>query len=67
MRLPPPLVRASAPPADLLVRGAHVLDPRAGIDAPTDVLVRAGRIAELGAPGTLPAPTGAEVLDGSGS
>ena len=30
-----------APPADLLVRGAHVLDPREGIDATLDVLVRA--------------------------
>ena len=42
------------PPADLLIRGAHVLDPRSGIDAPHDVLVRGGEIAEIGAPGTLP-------------
>jgi dihydroorotase len=54
------------PPADLLIRGAHVLDPRTGIDAPHDVLVRGGEIAELGAPGSLPAPEGAEVLDGEG-
>ena len=54
------------PPADLLVRGAHVLDPRAGIDAPHDVLVRAGVVAEIGAPGSLEAPDGAEVLDGEG-
>ncbi|MEA2141319.1 MAG: dihydroorotase [Solirubrobacteraceae bacterium] len=53
-------------PADLLVRGAHVLDPRSGIDAPHDVLVRGGTIAEIGAPGSLEAPAGAEVLDGSG-
>jgi dihydroorotase len=53
------------PPADLLVRGAHVLDPRAGINAPQDVLVRGGRIAELGAPGSLPAD-GVEVVDGEG-
>jgi hypothetical protein len=53
-------------PADLLIRGAHVLDPRAGIDAPHDVLVRGGEIAELGAPGSLEAPAGAEVLDGEG-
>jgi dihydroorotase len=51
-------------PADLLVRGAHVLDPRTGIDAPLDVVVRGGEIAELGAPGTLPAP--GEVIDGEG-
>ena len=38
-------------PADLLIRGAHVLDPREGIDAPHDVLVRDGEIAEIGEPG----------------
>jgi dihydroorotase len=52
------------PPADLLIRGAHVLDPRSGIDAAHDVLVRGGEIAELGAPGSLEAPEGAEVIDG---
>ena len=60
------LVRAPAPPADLLISGAHVLDPRTGIDAPHDVLVRDGEIAEIGAPGTLPAPAGAEVVSGEG-
>src|SRR6201991_4686630 len=35
-------------PADVLIKGAHVLDPRAGIDAKLDVLVKDGRIAELG-------------------
>jgi dihydroorotase len=54
------------PPADLLVTGAHVLDPRTGIDSEHDVLVRDGEIAEIGAPGTLEAPAGAEVLDGQG-
>jgi dihydroorotase len=54
------------PPADLLVRSAHVLDPREGVDAPHDVLVRGGEIAELGAPGSLAAPEGAEVIDGEG-
>ena len=49
----PPLVHRQPPPADLLIRGAHVLDPRAGIDAPHDVLVRDGEIAEIGAPGAL--------------
>ncbi len=54
------------PRADLLVRGAHVLDPRAGIDAPHDVLVRGGEIAALGAPGSLEAPDGVEAIDGEG-
>jgi dihydroorotase len=61
-----PLVQREQPPADLLIRGAHVLDPRAGIDAPHDVLVRDGEIAELGAPGALTAPEGAEAIDGEG-
>jgi dihydroorotase len=61
-----PLVHREQPPADLLIRSAHVLDPRAGIDAAHDVLVRGGTIAELGAPGSLAAPEGAEVLEGEG-
>jgi dihydroorotase len=60
------LVQAPAPPADVLIAAAHVLDPRAGIDAPHDVLVRDGRIAEIGAPGSIAAPPGAEVVDGRG-
>jgi dihydroorotase len=59
-------VHRAQPPADVLVRGAHVLDPREGIDAPLDVLVRGGVIAQLGAPDTLEAPAGAELLDGRG-
>jgi dihydroorotase len=54
------------PPADLLVRGARVLDPRTGVDGTHDVLVRDGTIAELGAAGALAAPAGAEVLEGEG-
>jgi dihydroorotase len=37
--------------ADLVLRGATVLDPVAGIDGVHDVVIRAGRIAELAAPG----------------
>jgi dihydroorotase len=61
-----PLVHREQPPADLLIRAAHVLDPRGGIDAPHDVLVRDGEIAALGAPGSLEAPEGAEMIDGHG-
>ena len=60
-----PLVGHEAPPADLLLRGAHVLDPREGIDAPLDVLVRAGQVAELGPPGSLPSDD-VEVVDAEG-
>ncbi|HYF26073.1 MAG TPA: dihydroorotase [Baekduia sp.] len=62
----PPLVRASAPDATLLLRAAHVLDPREGLDAPHDVLVRQGEIAAIGAPGSLEAPDGCEVVEGEG-
>jgi dihydroorotase len=55
---PARLFARSGRPADLLIREAWVLDPRAGLDEPHDVLVRDGHIAELGAPGTLPAPGG---------
>ena len=58
--------RADAPAADVLVRGAHLLDPRAGLDGPGDLLVRDGEIAELGAPGALDAPDEVEVIDGEG-
>jgi dihydroorotase len=60
------LFHRPAPPAELLIRGAHVLDPRAGLDEPHDVLIRAGRIAELGAPGSLPAGPDADVLEAAG-
>jgi len=60
------LVGAGGPPADLLIRGAHALDPRAGLDGPADVLVRDGAVADVGAPGALAAPEGAEAIEGEG-
>ncbi len=53
-------------PAELLISGAHVLDPRADLDAPHDVLLRAGRIAELGSPGSLSAVENSESIDATG-
>jgi dihydroorotase len=53
-------------PAELLIRAAHVLDPRAGLDERCDILIRDGRVAELGAAGSLPEPEGVEVLDAGG-
>jgi dihydroorotase len=53
-------------PADLLIRSAHALDPRAGIDERFDVLIRGGCVSELAAPGSLPEPDGVEVLDAGG-
>src|SRR6185437_8346682 len=59
-----PLDRAGTPLGDLLLRGARVLDPRAGLDQQTDLLVREGEIAEIG--DSLNAPDGAEVVDAEG-
>jgi dihydroorotase len=58
-----PLVSIPTPAAELLVRNARVLDPREGLDTRADVLVRQGRIAEIG---ELQAPTGTEVVDAGG-
>ena len=45
-----------------------MLDPRSEIDEPHDILIRDGRIAELGAPDSLPAehPEGIETIDATG-
>ena len=60
------LVAVSRPPAELLLRGAHVIDPNAGIDGAHDVLVRNGEIAEIGAPASLQAPAGAQIVQAEG-
>jgi dihydroorotase len=60
------LVAAPRPPADLLLRGAHVIDPGTGIDGRHDVLVRDGEIAALGAAGSLEAPSATETVEAEG-
>jgi dihydroorotase len=62
----PVLECAAGPDTTVLITGAHLLDPRAGLDGPGDILVRDGEIAEIGAPGTLEAPEGAEQVDAEG-
>ncbi len=62
----PQLFARPAEPAELLIRGAHVLDPRTGIDESHDVLIRRGRIAELSAPGSLAAPEHTEIVEATG-
>ena len=52
--------------ATLLIKGAHVLDPRTDLDEPQDVLIQNGQIAELGAPGSLPAPDDGETIEAAG-
>jgi dihydroorotase len=62
----PLLVHGPGAPADLLIREAHVRDPRTGLDEARDVLVRDGAIAEIAPAGTLSAPEGAETVEGAG-
>jgi dihydroorotase len=62
----PRLFSPERPAAQLLIRGAHVLDPRADLDEPHDVVIQGGRIAELGAPGSLPAPQDGEIVEAAG-
>ena len=63
---PPRLDRAPAKLANALIRSAKVIDPRTRIDGYHDLLIRSGEIAEIGAPGSLKAPDGAEVIAGEG-
>ena len=64
--LAPRLHHRARQQAEFLIRSAHVLDPRAELDEPRDILIRDGRIAELGAPGSLPAPEEGELFDATG-
>jgi dihydroorotase len=57
-------VRA-AEAANIVLRGATVLDPVAGIEGVHDVIVRDGKVAELAAPGA-PVPEGAETIEAEG-
>jgi dihydroorotase len=57
------LFAKEAPRADLVIRGARVLDPAAGVDSVLDVRIDAGTIAALGA--ALPA-NGHRVVDAEG-
>jgi dihydroorotase len=61
-----PLVHGQLQAVDLLLRDVHALDPRSGLDRRHDVRVRAGEIAELGAPGTLSYDPGEELIEGQG-
>ena len=53
----------------LLIRGGHLIDPAAGVDALKDILLKDGRAAEIAAPGKLKSAiqdSGAEILDATG-
>ena len=59
------LVMRAGEAADLVLRGASVLDPVAGIEGTHDVVIRSGKIAELTAPGAA-SVDGAELVDADG-
>ena len=59
------LVHRPGEPADLVIRGARLLDPRSALDATRDLVVRGGEIAELAEPGA-PEPEGAEIVEAEG-
>ncbi|MFL5847141.1 MAG: dihydroorotase [Solirubrobacteraceae bacterium] len=59
------LVQGPVAPAEMLIRDVHVVDPREGIDARHDVLIRQGAIAEIGEAGALEAGS-AEIVEGKG-
>ena len=50
----------------LLIRGGHLIDPAAGVDALKDILLKDGRVAEIAGPGKLKSANGADVLDATG-
>jgi dihydroorotase len=60
----PRLISRPGPPANLIVRGVRLFDPRTGLDASRDLVVRDGQIAELAEPGKAAEIDGAETVDG---
>jgi dihydroorotase len=60
----PPLDCSARNTTDAVIRAARLLDPRTGLDGVQDIVLRGGEVAEIGE--SLPAPDGAEVIDGDG-
>ena len=46
-------MNAKSKPGSLLIKGGHVIDPAAKINAPMDVLLRDGRVAEIALPNKI--------------
>jgi dihydroorotase len=38
----------------LLIRGGHLIDPASGVDAPMDLLLKDGKVAQMAEPGNIP-------------
>jgi dihydroorotase len=53
----------------ILIRNGHLIDPAAGVDAPKDILLKDGRVAEIAGPGKIKLGNGAAdatILDAKG-
>ncbi len=50
----------------LAICNGRLIDPTGGVDAPKDILLKEGRVAEIATPGKLKLPEGAETLDAAG-
>lgn len=50
----------------LAILNGRLLDPAAGVDAPKDLLIKEGRVAEIAGTGKLKGKNGAEILDATG-
>jgi dihydroorotase len=61
-----PLVQRPGPDANLLIRGAELLDPAAGISGRHDVLVEEGTISRIADPDSIEAADGVEVIEAAG-
>ena len=48
------------------IRGGHLIDPAAGVDAAKDILLKDGRVAEIAGPGKLKHTEGAQIIDAKG-
>src|ERR1700757_1808477 len=48
-----PKMAEKSKPTSLLIRGGHVIDPAARIDAPMEIMLRDGRVAEITEPGKI--------------
>src|SRR6201984_2909412 len=48
-----PKMAEKSKPTSLLIKGGHVIDPAARIDAPMDIMLRDGRVAEVAPPNKI--------------
>jgi len=64
MLLPGAINFLRAQPADILLKGGHVIDPKNKIDAPMDIAIAAGKILEVAK--NIPSTSAKKVIDVSG-